>query len=95
MNRRVGITIQVLALLSETSFPGLTRGEIRTALGLAEDTEITARIRELRDYPSYSPKGKGWNVRVDQTGKEWRYYLIAADRRRAKLFVAQWLELAA
>lgn len=85
--RRHGIALQILGLLAEVNFPGLTRGEIRNRLNLPADTEITARIRELRDYASY---GK-FDVRVEKVSqKEFTYWLPPQERTRAKTFLAQW-----
>jgi hypothetical protein len=78
-----GIAIRILGLLATTNFPGLTRGEIRNALGLPSDTEITARVRELRRWASYG----NFDVRVDQSGREYRYYMLPGERRRACLFL--------
>ena len=87
MPERLGLALQILELLAEEgAFPGLTRGELRRKLGAAADKEITARCRELRDYPSYG----GFNVRVEQSGKEWRYWLPYRERRRARAFIAAW-----
>jgi hypothetical protein len=82
---RRGIALQILDLLSKTNFPGLTRGEIRTALDLPEDTEITARVRELRDHVSYG----NFDIRKECISKTVvRYYMLDDERRRAKIFLA-------
>jgi hypothetical protein len=85
--QRTGIAIRILAILAEENFPGLTRGELRDRLGVPPDTEITARIRELRDYASYGE----FDVRVEKiTGKIHTYWLPPQERVRAKNFLAQW-----
>lgn len=85
-DRPIGIALQILGVLAETPFPGLTRGEIRTALRLPSDTEITARVRELRDYVSYGE----FDVRVERsTGREYRYHLLYRERLRAQRFLAR------
>jgi hypothetical protein len=87
MVERTGIAIQILGVLSETHVPGLTRGEIRDRLGLPADTEITARVRELRDRPSYGL----FKIKVDRDrGKEYRYYMLPDERARAKQFLVTW-----
>ena len=86
MAERMGIAIRILEVLAEESFPGLTRGELRTRLGLPPDTEIGARVRELRDYASYG----NFDVRVEHVTKsEVRYYLLGNERERAKTFLAR------
>lgn len=85
-DRRPGIALQVLSVLAETPFPGLTRGEIRTKLGLPVDTEVTARCRELRDYVSYGE----FDVRVEHSeGREFRYWIPYRERLRAQRFLAR------
>lgn len=82
---RIGIALQILRLLAEVNFPGLTRGEIRNRLGLPADTEITARIRELRDKAIYG----NFDIRVEHiASKEFAYYLLGPERTRAKNFLA-------
>ena len=84
MKERVGIALRILELLAGVNFPGLTRGEIRARLGLPPDCEVTARVRELRDYASY---GK-FDVRVEHISKkEFTYWLPPAERRRALDFL--------
>ena len=86
-NERMGLALRILGVLAEVEVPGLTRGEIRTKLGVPADTEVTARIRELRNYASYGQ----FDVRVAQVGrKEFTYWLVPAERERAKQFLAQW-----
>jgi len=85
MTAHTGIAMRILALLAETNFPGLTRGEIRSRLDLPPDTEVTSRIRELRDRATYG----NFNVRVEHISKkEFTYYLLPDERRRAKDFLA-------
>lgn len=82
---RMGIALRILAVLAEENFPGLTRGEIRNRLGVPPDTEVTSRIRELRDYEGYG----GFDVRVEHiTKKEFTYWLPQQERIRAKNFLA-------
>jgi hypothetical protein len=86
-NDRRGLSLQILAILADVQFPGLTRGEIRARLQVPADTEITARIRELRDRESYG----AFDVRVEKIrAKEFTYYLLPNERRRAKEFLANW-----
>lgn len=87
MSERLGLALQLLELLADDgAFPGLTRGEMRRKIGAAADREITARVRELRDYPGYG----GFIVKVNQSGKEWRYWLPYRERLRARRFLATW-----
>lgn len=87
MSDRLGLALRVLELLADVNFPGLTRGEIRNRLGVPADTEITARIRELRDYASYG----SFDVRVEKIkAKEFTYWLPPQERIRAKNFLAEW-----
>ena len=82
--KRVGIALRILALLAEQNFPGLTRGELRNRLNVPADTEITARIRELRDLASYGL----FDVRVEHISKkEFTYWLPPQERERAKRFL--------
>jgi hypothetical protein len=85
--QRSGLAIRILAILAEENFPGLTRGELRDRLGVPPDTEITARLRELRDYASYG----NFDVRVEHKGgKAYSYWLPPRERWRAKAFLQQW-----
>ena len=85
----MGRTKLVVALLSEHgALPGLTRGEIRTKLGWPEDIEVTARVREAENNPSYG----ALDVRCMQiTRSEWRYWLPARERKRAAALVEKWI----
>lgn len=83
--KRIGLALRILGILADTNFPGLTRGEIRDRLGVPPDTEITARVRELRDYASYGE----FDVRVEHIAKkEFTYWLPPRERERAKNFLA-------
>lgn len=88
MANRLGTALRILVLLAwDESREGLTRGEIRRRLGLPADTEITARIRELRDHDSYGH----FDVRTKHVrGREFRYRLTSRERARAKRFLAAW-----
>lgn len=87
---RMGQAIRILSVLSDVTLPGLTRGEIRRRIGAAEDTAIDSRIRELRE-----DRYGAFNVRVDQSGHEWRYHMLARERARAKRFLAAWQDRSA
>jgi hypothetical protein len=83
--RRRGIALQILGLLAEKNFPGLTRGEIRTALELPPDVEITMRVRELR-----TEMYGAFDVRVEKISKtEFTYWLPPRERARAKAILAK------
>jgi len=91
VSKRPGLALQILGILAETNFPGLTRGEIRDRLGVPPDCEITARCRELRDYASYG----NFDVRVEHVnGKVFTYWLPPKERERAKNFLAAQKEVA-
>lgn len=82
---KIGYTLQIIGLLSEKgALPGLTRGEIRDALGLPLDVEVTARIREAAT-PTYGAF-KIRCMRISAT--EWRYWLGSKERARARAFFA-------
>lgn len=80
-HQRVSIAIRALALLARSNEP-LTRGEVRTALGLPPDVAIDSRLRELRK-PAYG----AFDLRVEHHGNEYRYFLPAEECVRAR----QWL----
>lgn len=84
--KRRGLAIQILAILAETNFPGKSRGELRTILGVPPDTEICSRLRELRDHDSYG----GFAVITEQEGATWRYWMGPSERQRAKAFLEAW-----
>jgi hypothetical protein len=84
MKGRNGIALRILWALATGPATGMTRGELRTQLGLPLDTEVCARIRELRKliYGAF-------DVRVTHlTRTEYRYWLSLEDRARAMRFVS-------
>jgi hypothetical protein len=89
---KIGTTKLIIALLAEQgAYPGLTRGEIRDALGLPADKEITARIREARKE-GYG----GFDVRTEIISKSVvTYWLPIRERARAAAKVREWIKEAA
>jgi hypothetical protein len=89
---KIGTTKLIIALLAEQgAYPGLTRGEIRDALGLPADKEITARCREARK-PSYG----AFDVRVERMSPSVHcYWLPVKERARAAAKVREWIKEAA
>jgi hypothetical protein len=87
--RKPGLAIQIRNYLAKHgAFPGKTRGEIRDALGLPPDTEVTARLRELRDRLSYG------NFRIlvfHDKENVYRYWMTGDERQRAQDMEDRWL----
>jgi hypothetical protein len=82
--RRIALTVQVIAYMAEYgALPGKTRGEIRDALGLPPDIEITARLREAT-----TSRYGAFDIRCMQiTKSEYRYWMTEQERQRA----AEWI----
>ena len=80
MTTNRSITRRILGYLAEHGgLPGKTKGDIREALNLPPDTEITARIRDARKA-SYG----AFDVRCHTVEGEYRYWLPIGERERAK-----------
>lgn len=84
------MSIEIRALELFAAGYDLTRGELRSALHLPDDTEVTSRIRDLRK--------RGFEIAVERKrvlgdgGKlrtEYRYKLPEGQREKALLFLTE------
>jgi hypothetical protein len=83
----MGRTKRVVIYLAEHgALPGKTRMEIRRALGLPADAEITMRIREART-PEYG-KLRIECMQISKT--EFRYWLPQSQLEKARKLAAKW-----
>lgn len=86
----MGRTKLVVAYLAEYgALPGVTRGDIRNALGLPDDAEVTARIRESRTSDYYGRL----DVRCMQISKTvFKYWMPRRELKRARSIVSRWVK---
>ena len=83
MTTNRSITHRIIAYLAEHGdFPGKSKGDIRSALNLPPDTEVTARIRDARKE-SYG----AFDVRCITHEGQYVYWLPFGERERAKAYI--------
>ena len=81
-NRILAVLRALVTDLRGVGVPGLTRGEIRRAANLPEDTEVTRPCRDLRKEPY------GLDIHCDEYNENeqrvWRYWLPVVELYRAR-----------